>query len=107
MQRQPLPKPGELFRISANGLATPVSGGPDTAPREVATSGPPLPLAQLHVAVGRAAQTRQALRAGALLDRPAWDALGSWHLIAAAPPLLPPLVFVGSNGLCVAPKTSL
>ena len=21
-----------------------------------------------------------------LLDRPAWDALGSWHLIAAAPP---------------------
>jgi hypothetical protein len=48
---------------------------PDPAPREVATSGPPLPLAQLHVAVGRAAQTRQALRAGALLDRPAWDAL--------------------------------
>ena len=59
---------------------------PDPAKREVATSGPPLPLAQLHVAVGRAAQTRQALRAGAVLDRPAWDALGSWHLIAAAPP---------------------
>jgi GAF domain-containing protein len=50
---------------------------PDPVPREVATSGPPLPLAQLHVAVGRAAQTRQALRAGAVLDRPAWDALGS------------------------------
>jgi PucR C-terminal helix-turn-helix domain len=59
---------------------------PDPAPREVATSGPPLPLAQLHVAVGRAAQTRQALRAGAVLDHPAWDALGSWHLIVAAPP---------------------
>jgi PucR C-terminal helix-turn-helix domain len=56
------------------------------APGEVATSGPPLPLAQLHAAVARAAQTRQALRAGAVLDRPAWDALGSWHLIAAAPP---------------------
>jgi hypothetical protein len=56
------------------------------APREPATSGPPLPLARLHVAVGRAALTRQALRAGAVLDRPAWDALGSWHLVAAAPP---------------------
>jgi hypothetical protein len=56
------------------------------APRATATSGPPLPLVQLHVAVGRAALTRQALRAGAVLTRPAWDALGSWHLIAAAPP---------------------
>jgi PucR C-terminal helix-turn-helix domain len=58
----------------------------DPAPREAATSGPPLPLAQLHVAVGRASQTRQALRAGAVLARPSWDALGSWLLIAAAPP---------------------
>jgi hypothetical protein len=56
------------------------------APGEAATSGPPLPLAQLHVALGRAVQTRQALRAGAVLARPAWDALGSWHLIVAAPP---------------------
>jgi hypothetical protein len=51
-----------------------------------ATSGPPLPVAQLHLAVRRAALTRQALRAGAVLARPAWDALGSWHLIASAPP---------------------
>jgi len=55
-------------------------------PRDTATSGPPLPLAQLHLAVRRASATRQALRAGAVLDRPSWDALGSWHLIAAAPP---------------------
>jgi hypothetical protein len=54
-------------------------------PRFPATSGPPLPLAQLHLAVRRASATRQALAAGAVLDRPAWDALGSWLLIAAAP----------------------
>ncbi len=55
-------------------------------PRAAATSGPPLPLAELHLAVRRAAPTRQALRAGAELARPAWDALGSWHLIVTAPP---------------------
>ena len=55
-------------------------------PRAAVTSGPPLPLAELHLAVRRASLTRQALRAGALLPRPAWDALGSWHLIATAPP---------------------
>jgi len=55
-------------------------------PRDTATSGPPLPLGQLHLAVRRASATRQALLAGAVLDRPSWDALGSWHLIAAAPP---------------------
>ncbi len=55
-------------------------------PRATATSGPPLPLAQLGLARRRAALTRQALRAGAVLPRPAWDALGAWHLIAAAPP---------------------
>ena len=56
------------------------------APPATATSGPALPLAQLHLAVRRASLTRRALRAGAVLPRPAWDALGSWHLIAAAPP---------------------
>jgi len=58
--------------------ASPASGAP-------ATSGPPLPLAQLHLAVRRASLTRQVIRAGAVLDRPSWDALGSWHLIASAP----------------------
>ena len=55
-------------------------------PRAVLTSGPPLPLAELHLAVRRASLTRQALRAGAVLPHPKWDALGSWHLIATAPP---------------------
>ena len=55
-------------------------------PRAAVTSGPPLPLAELHLAARRASLTRQALRAGALLPRPAWDALGSWHLIVTAPP---------------------
>ena len=55
-------------------------------PRAAVTSGPPLPLAELHLAVRRASLTRQALRAGAVLPRPAWDALGSWRLIVAAPP---------------------
>ena len=55
-------------------------------PRAAVTSGPPLPLAELHLAARRASLTRQALRAGAVLPRPAWDALGSWRLIVAAPP---------------------
>jgi PucR-like helix-turn-helix protein len=32
--------------------------------------------------------TAQALRAGAVLDRPSWDSLGSWHFIASAPDVL-------------------
>jgi PucR C-terminal helix-turn-helix domain len=54
-------------------------------PGAAATSGPPLPLAQLHLAVRRASLTRQVIRAGAVLARPSFDALGSWHLIASAP----------------------
>ena len=53
-------------------------------PRAAVTSGPPLPLAELHLAVRRASLTRQALRAGAVLPHPKWDALGSWHLIVTA-----------------------
>jgi hypothetical protein len=56
--------------------------GPKTAS---ATSGPALPVAQLHVAVGRARAVLRVLRAGADLKRPTWDALGSWHLIVSAP----------------------
>ncbi|MFG1702665.1 PucR family transcriptional regulator [Nonomuraea sp. M3C6] len=51
-----------------------------------ATSGSPVPLVDLHVAVERAAVTLQALRAGAALAQPSWDALGAWRLIVAAPP---------------------
>jgi hypothetical protein len=50
-----------------------------------ATSGPPLPLAKLHVAVGRARAVLRVLRAGGTLSRPSWDALGGWHLIVSAP----------------------
>ena len=54
------------------------------------TSGAPVPLADLAVAAQRAASTLRALRAGARLAYPSWDALGSWHLIVAAPPDLAP-----------------
>jgi hypothetical protein len=50
-----------------------------------ATSGPALPLARLREAARRAACTRRALAAGALLDRPCWDALGAWRLVVEAP----------------------
>jgi PucR C-terminal helix-turn-helix domain len=69
-----IPPPGEM-----NSARTPPAG------TSVAASGPPLPLADLHVAVQRAAVTVRALRAGARPARPSWDALGSWHLVAAAP----------------------
>ena len=58
----------------------------DPPPKLVATSGSPVPLGELHVAVRRATATLQAIRAGAVPDRPSWDALGAWHLIVAAPP---------------------
>ncbi len=63
---------------------------PDPGPTAALTSGPPVPLADLSVAVSRAVATRRALRAGARLARPTWDALGSWHLIVAAPDDLSP-----------------
>jgi transcriptional regulator with GAF, ATPase, and Fis domain len=62
----------------------------DPRPGTLATSGAPLPLLHLGVAVYRAAGTLQALRAGARLDRPTWSALGAWQLVVAAPPELTP-----------------
>jgi hypothetical protein len=55
------------------------------AGEDPATSGAPLPLADLSVAVGRARITRRVIRAGAVLDEPTWEALGTWKLIAEAP----------------------
>jgi hypothetical protein len=55
------------------------------APDGPPTSGPPVALADLHVAVRRARLVERVLRAGALLAEPTWSALGSWHLIVAAP----------------------
>jgi hypothetical protein len=67
-------------------LRTGMSVHVDPAPNAAATSGPPVPLVELSVAVHRAASTLQAIRAGGVFTRPAWDALGGWHLIVAAPP---------------------
>lgn len=49
------------------------------------TSGPPVALVDLGIAVERARSTARAIRAGAQLRAPTWDALGAWHLIIAAP----------------------
>jgi hypothetical protein len=50
-----------------------------------ATSGPPLPLVRLHVAVERARQLQRVVRSGARLASPTWDSLGAWHLVVTAP----------------------
>lgn len=62
----------------------------DPPPGRSHTSGAPVPLRQLAVAAQRADVTLRALRAGARLARPSWDALGTWHLIVAAPEDLTP-----------------
>ena len=71
---------------AADGWPLPGEMSVHVNPRAAVTSGSPLPVAELHLAVRRALLTRQALRAGAALPHPAWDALGSWHLIVTAPP---------------------
>lgn len=50
-----------------------------------ATSGQPVPLADLSLAVRRAAATMRAVAAGARLSSVSYDALGAWRLIVAAP----------------------
>lgn len=54
------------------------------------TSGRPVPLIDLSVALRRASATRRALRAGARLTAPSWDALGSWHLVVSSSSELTP-----------------
>ncbi len=78
--------------LTAGGWALPnsMSVHVDPSPGQSHTSGAPVPLAELSTAVARAAATLRALRAGARLTRPCWDALGSWRLIVAAPPDLSP-----------------
>jgi transcriptional regulator with GAF, ATPase, and Fis domain len=79
----PLAAGGWVIR---GGMSVHVDPPPDTA----ATSGPPVPLLELSVAVHRAGSTLQALRAGARPATPTWTALGSWQLIVAAPPEMTP-----------------
>ena len=57
----------------------------DAKPDAIATSGAPVPLADLRFAVGRAKATARVLRAGANLTAPSWDHLGVWRLIVEAP----------------------
>lgn len=60
-----------------------------TARQHPATSGAPLPLAELAEAVRRARVTQAVVRAGAVLDPVSWDALGAWRLVVEAPDALP------------------
>jgi PucR-like helix-turn-helix protein len=88
--------PGEM---SAHGW------NPRAAP---ATSGPALPLARLREAARRAACTRRALAAGALLDRPCWDALGAWRLVVEAPESVTvAAIHPGAEVLAGSPRSDL
>lgn len=60
-----------------------------TTQPHAATSGAPLPLADLAEAVRRARVTQTVVRAGASLDPVSWDALGAWRLVVEAPDDLP------------------
>lgn len=72
------------------------------------TSGAPVALAELGTAVDRARTTARALRAGARLTAPSWQALGEWHLIAAAPPeLTPGQVHPGADALAAQKRPDL
>lgn len=73
-----------------------------------ATSGAPVAVADLHLAVYRALKTRQVVRAGGQLDRPSWDRLGAWHLIIAAPgELIPADIHPGADRLAGLPRPDL
>lgn len=55
-----------------------------------ATSGRPVPLAELGEAARRARMTLQAIAAGAVLRTPSWDDLRTWRFIVDAPESLTP-----------------
>jgi hypothetical protein len=90
--------------VLGNGMSVHV----DAPPTPAATSGPPVPLVQLSVAVHRAAVTLQALRAGARLAEPTWPALGAWHLVVEAPAdLAPSDIHPGVTALAARPRSDL
>lgn len=76
-------------RSSGWPLAGPMSAHIVRRRPRAATSGPPLPLAQLKLAAERAAATVRAVAAGAQLSPVSWDALGAWQLVVTAPADLP------------------
>ena len=72
------------------------------------TSGTPLPLVQLSTALDRAERTRRAVRAGARVDPPTWDRLGSWQLVVTAPDELRPKdIHPGVGALRALPRADL
>ncbi len=80
----------------------------DPAPGATHSSGAPVPLAELFVVVDRARTTARALRAGARLASPTWDALGEWHLVAAAPSeLTPAQIHRGAQTLAAQKRSDL
>lgn len=73
-----------------------------------ATSGAPVPLVDLGVAVKRASVTRRVLRAGGVLSAPTWEALGAWKVIADAPDdLLVSDIHPGADALTRLPNLDL
>lgn len=106
--------PGALIVVHAPGLpggwklADGLSGHVVRAGHDRATSGAPVPLRDLSVAVHRAGMTRRVLATGAHLERPSWDALGSWHLVIAAPPELTAAdIHPGADRLSELPRPDL
>lgn len=80
----------------------------DPPPTAVFASGAPVPIADLAVAADRARTTARALRAGARLSSPTWDALGDWHLVASAPSdVTPALVHPGAGVLAAQKRPDL
>ncbi|GIJ56306.1 helix-turn-helix domain-containing protein [Virgisporangium aurantiacum] len=95
-------------RAGGWGLGAGLSVHLQPVPGDPPTSGPPLPLADLRRAVERADSTVRALRAGALLRTPSWDALGAWHLVVAAPAdLSPGDIHPGVRALAALPRADL
>jgi GAF domain-containing protein len=75
---------------------------------QVFASGRAVPLRDLSIAVDRARITARALRAGARLSAPTWDALGEWRLIAAAPvDLTPGQIHPGADALAAQKRPDL
>lgn len=80
----------------------------DSHEADAHTSGRPVPLVNLSVAVDRARKTDRAIRVGALVPAPTWDALGAWHLVVAAPPdVTPGLVHPGAEVLAEQKRPDL
>jgi hypothetical protein len=103
----PLADGGWALRNGMSVHVGPAAGRPATGGAP-ATSGAPVPLRELSTAVRRAAATQQAVRAGARLSRPTWDALGSWHLIVEAPASLSvAAVHPGAEVLARQPRSDL